>query len=79
MTEPVSVKHARGLESDPYLNKALNEISWGAILADVAVALVTQLLLNPLGAGIEAADIDPRVMIIRAQRRSLLVLPYGSS
>jgi hypothetical protein len=77
MTKPVSVKHARGLVSDPYLNKAFNKISWGAILA--GVALVTQLLLNPLGAGIEAADIDPRVMIIRAQRRSLLVLPYGSS
>lgn len=59
MTEPVSVTHARGVVSDPYLNSAFNKISWGAIFAGVAVALVTQLLLNLLGAGIGAAVIDP--------------------
>ena len=29
----------------------LNEIAWGAVLAGVVVALVTQLLLNMLGLG----------------------------
>jgi hypothetical protein len=37
----------------------LNRISWGAVLAGVVVALVTQLILNLLGIGIGAATIDP--------------------
>jgi hypothetical protein len=37
----------------------LNEISWGAVLAGVVVALVTQLLLNMLGLGIGIATLDP--------------------
>ena len=37
----------------------LNRISWGAVLAGVAVALVTQLLLNMLGLGIGIATLDP--------------------
>lgn len=37
----------------------LNRISWGAVFAGVAVALVTQLLLNMLGLGIGVATIDP--------------------
>jgi hypothetical protein len=37
----------------------LNKISWGAVLAGVAVALVTQLVLNLLGIGIGAATIEP--------------------
>jgi hypothetical protein len=37
----------------------LNEISWGAVLAGVVVALVTQLLLNMLGLGIGIAAFDP--------------------
>lgn len=36
----------------------LNRISWGAILAGAAAALVTQLLLNMLGVGIGAAALD---------------------
>ena len=37
----------------------LNEIAWGAVLAGVVVALVTQLLLNMLGLGIGIATLDP--------------------
>jgi hypothetical protein len=37
----------------------LNEIAWGAVLAGVVVALVTQLLLNMLGLGIGIATFDP--------------------
>ncbi|HEY8564824.1 MAG TPA: PhnA-like protein [Beijerinckiaceae bacterium] len=37
----------------------LNRISWGAVLAGVVVALVTQLILNLLGIGIGAATLDP--------------------
>lgn len=37
----------------------LNRISWGAVLAGVVVALVTQLILNLVGIGIGAASINP--------------------
>ena len=37
----------------------LNRINWGAVLAGVVVALVTQLLLNLLGIGVGAATLDP--------------------
>jgi hypothetical protein len=37
----------------------LNKISWGAVLAGVVVALVTQLVLNLLGIGIGAATLNP--------------------
>ena len=37
----------------------INQISWGAVLAGVVVALVTQLILNMLGIGIGAATLDP--------------------
>src|SRR5215208_3256419 len=37
----------------------LNRVSWGAVLAGVAVALVTQLVLNLLGVGVGAATLDP--------------------
>lgn len=37
----------------------INRISWGAVLAGVVVALVTQLILNMLGIGIGAATLDP--------------------
>lgn len=37
----------------------INKISWGAVLAGVVVALVTQLILNMLGIGIGAATLDP--------------------
>ncbi|MBY5606400.1 PhnA-like protein [Rhizobium leguminosarum] len=60
MTEPVSsVAHIHTRDDNPYLNAAFNKVSWGAVFAGVAVALVVQLLLNLLGAGIGAAVIDP--------------------
>jgi hypothetical protein len=60
MTQPVStVAHVHTRDDNPYLNAALNKVSWGAVFAGVAVALVVQLLLNLLGAGIGAAVIDP--------------------
>ena len=60
MTEPVSVAHVHASDAaDPRLNAAFNKVSWGAIFASVVVALVVQLLLNLLGAGIGAAVIDP--------------------
>lgn len=37
----------------------INQVSWGAVLAGVVVALVTQLVLNMLGIGIGAATLDP--------------------
>ena len=36
-----------------------NRVSWGAVLAGVMVALVTQLILNLIGVGIGAASFDP--------------------
>lgn len=38
----------------------LNEVSWGAVLAGVVVALVTQLLLNMLGVSIGLANFNPQ-------------------
>ncbi len=35
----------------------INKISWGAVLAGVVVALVTQLILNMIGVG--AGTLDP--------------------
>lgn len=37
----------------------INKVTWGAVFAGAAIALVTQLLLNMLGIGIGAATIDP--------------------
>jgi hypothetical protein len=37
----------------------MNRVSWGAVFAGAAVALVTQLLLNLLGMGIGMATLDP--------------------
>src|SRR5258708_16854627 len=37
----------------------LSKISWGAVLAGVALALATHLLLNMLGIGIGAATLNP--------------------
>lgn len=37
----------------------INNISWGAVLAGVVVALVAQLLLNILGLAVGAATLDP--------------------
>jgi hypothetical protein len=37
----------------------INKVSWGAVLAGVVVALVTQLILNLIGIGIGASTLDP--------------------
>jgi hypothetical protein len=44
---------------DPSATRAINKISWGAVLAGVALALAAQFLLNLLGVGIGAAVLDP--------------------
>ncbi len=59
----------RGLSDAPHVSPVtpeedirtvvLNEVSWGAILVGVAIALVTQLLLNLLGVGVGVATLDP--------------------
>lgn len=36
-----------------------NRVSWGAVLAGVMVALVTQLILNMIGIGLGAGSLDP--------------------
>jgi len=38
---------------------AINDISWGAVLAGVVVALVAQLILNMIGVGVGASTLDP--------------------
>ena len=67
--EPPDTPRNRGDNAAPHLSPAtpaedqrtilLNEIAWGAVLAGVVVALVTQLLLNMLGLGIGIATFDP--------------------
>jgi hypothetical protein len=37
----------------------INEVSWGAVLAGVVIALATQLILNMIGIGIGASTLDP--------------------
>jgi hypothetical protein len=37
----------------------INKVSWGAVLAGVVVALVTQLILNMIGIGVGAATLSP--------------------
>jgi hypothetical protein len=37
----------------------INKISWGAVFAGAALALVAQIILNMLGVGIGAATLDP--------------------
>jgi hypothetical protein len=38
---------------------AIHRVSWGAVLAGVALALVVHLMLNMLGAGVGIATLDP--------------------
>lgn len=59
----------RGDDDAPHMSPAtpaedlrtimINKVSWGAVLAGVVVALVTQLLINLLGIGLGAATLDP--------------------
>lgn len=37
----------------------INRISWGAVLAGVAIALISQVLLNMLGVGVGASAVNP--------------------
>jgi hypothetical protein len=50
---------AHSTTSDDAHTILLNKVSWGAISAGVVVALVTQVLLTMLGAGIGIATLDP--------------------
>ncbi|MCA1408430.1 PhnA-like protein [Ensifer sp. IC3342] len=61
MSEPVAVRqtHETDYASGRSANAAINEISWGAVFAGVALALAVQFLLNLLGVGIGAAVIEP--------------------
>ncbi|GGG13381.1 hypothetical protein GCM10010924_48170 [Rhizobium wenxiniae] len=56
MTVPIS---AHDNDSGFGSGVALYKISWGAVLAGVAIALAAQFLLNLLGVGIGAAVLDP--------------------
>lgn len=64
MTTPVSTNLPHytlhdTLRGDAPATAAYNKVSWGAILAGVAIALAAQFLLNLLGVGIGAAVLDP--------------------
>jgi hypothetical protein len=50
---------ASSTASDDARTVLLNKVSWGAIFAGVVVALVVQVLLTLLGAGIGIATLDP--------------------
>jgi hypothetical protein len=66
---PSATPRARGDSDAPHLTPvtpaedvrtiAINQISWGAVLAGVVIALTAQLLLNLLGVGIGLATVDP--------------------
>ncbi|MGJ7038889.1 MULTISPECIES: PhnA-like protein [Shinella] len=60
MTIPVSTALPHeAVQTSVSTAAAINKVSWGAILAGVAIALATQFLLNLLGVGIGAAVLDP--------------------
>ncbi len=69
MTDNPNTPRARGESDAPHVSAIkpmddlrtvmINNVSWGAVLAGVFLALVTQLLLNMLGVGIGAATLDP--------------------
>ena len=69
MSVPTDTPRSRGDSDAPHLSPAtpaedartvlLNRISWGAVLAGVVVALVTQLVLNMIGVGVGAATLHP--------------------
>lgn len=44
---------------DPFVTRAINKISWGAVFAGVVLALSAQFMLNLLGVGIGVAVLDP--------------------
>ena len=62
MTSQTSMAYAgtaRDVPALPERLSGLHKISWGSIIAGVAVALVVQLLLSILGLGIGLATVDP--------------------
>lgn len=69
MSTNIETPRNRGNDDAPHLSPVtpaedmrtimLNRVSWGAVLAGVVVALVTQLIINLLGIGIGAATLDP--------------------
>src|SRR5262245_45619474 len=69
MTVQGNTPRAQGDRNAPHLSPVtpdedvrtilINRVSWGAVLAGVAVALVVQLILNLLGIGLGAASFDP--------------------
>lgn len=69
MADNPNTPRARGDHDAPHVSPVkpvedirtvmINNVSWGAVLAGVFLALVTQLLLNMLGAGIGAATLQP--------------------
>lgn len=59
MTEPHLSTFGAEHERRMLTYAGLYQVSWGSILAGIAIALTVQLLLNLLGAGIGAAVIDP--------------------
>ena len=69
MTHQPVTPRARGDSDAPHLSPVtpaedartilINQISWGAVLAGIVVALTAQLLLNLLGVGIGLATVDP--------------------
>ena len=69
MTTRTDTPRGRGETNAPHASPILpeedirtvmiNRISWGAVLAGVAIALVSQLILNLIGVSIGAASIDP--------------------
>lgn len=70
MAADTNTPRARGDSDAPHMSPItpsedmrtimLNNVSWGAVLAGVFMALVTQMLLNMLGLGIGAATLDPQ-------------------
>ena len=69
MANQPATPRARGDSDAPHLSPVtpaedartilINQISWGAVLAGVVVALTAQLLLNLLGVGIGLSTIEP--------------------
>lgn len=69
MTDTPNTPRARGDRDAPHLTPVtpgedartilLNRVSWGAVLAGVAISLVAQLILNMLGAGVGLANLNP--------------------
>jgi hypothetical protein len=69
MTRQADTPRGRGDRDAPHLSPVtpdedmrtilINRVSWGAVLAGVAVALAVQLILNLLGIGLGAATFDP--------------------